>query len=38
LKKGKIIKNAGEVKIGEIIEIMFQIGEVKSQVKEVKNG
>lgn len=38
LKKGRIIKNASDVKIDEIIEIMFQKGEIKSQVKEVKNG
>jgi len=37
LKKGKIIKNASDVKIDDMIEIMFQKGEIKSQVKEVKN-
>ena len=38
LKKGKIIKNASDVKIDDMIDIMFQKGEIKSQVKEVKNG
>jgi len=38
LKKGKIIKNASDLKIDDMIDIMFQKGEIKSQVKEVKNG
>ncbi|MFH0869747.1 MAG: exodeoxyribonuclease VII large subunit [archaeon] len=38
LKKGKIIKNADDVKIDDMIDIIFQKGEIKSQIKEVKNG
>lgn len=38
LKEGKIIKNASDVKIDDMIGIIFQKGEIKSQVKEVKNG
>ena len=37
LKEGKIIKNANDVNIDDMIDIMFQRGEIKSQVKEVKN-
>ena len=37
-KRGKIIKNANDVKIDDMIDIVFQNGEIKSQVLEVKNG
>ncbi len=36
--RGKIIKNANDVKINDMIDIVFQNGEIKSQVLEVKNG
>ena len=36
--KGKIIKTIDDVKINDLIDIVIQKGEIKSQVKEVKNG
>lgn len=36
--KGKIIKTIADVKINDLIDIVIQKGEIKSQVKEVKNG
>lgn len=36
--KGKIIKTISDVKINDLIDILIQKGEIKSQVKEVKNG